>query len=63
MLIVYYAIAVDYDYLGQYSNALLYHKKYLTETQKVGETNDYTRYSAARIQDLKAYEPKSAAKN
>lgn len=63
MLIAYYAIAVDYDYLGQYSNALLYHKKYLTETQKVGETNDYTRYSAARIQDLKAYEPKSAAKN
>lgn len=63
MLIAYYAIAVDYDYLGQYSNALTYHKKYLAETQKIGETNDYTRYSAARIQDLKDYEPKSATKN
>lgn len=62
MLIAYYAIAVDYDYLEQYANALFYHKKYLSETQKVGETNDYTRYSASRIQDLKAYEQKSATK-
>lgn len=62
MLIAYYAIAVDYDYLEQYTNALFYHKKYLAETQKVGETNDYTRYSASRIQDLKAYEQKSSTK-
>lgn len=62
MLIAYYAIAVDYDYLAQYSNALIYHKKYIQETQKVGETNDYTRYSANRIQDLKAYETKPATK-
>lgn len=63
MLIAYYAIAVDYDYLGQYSNALTFYKKYIAETQKVGETNDYTRYSAARIQDLKDYESKSATSN
>lgn len=62
MIIANYSIAVDYDYLAQYSNALMYHKKYLSETQKKGETNDYTRYSAKRIQDLKAYEPKPAAK-
>ena len=40
----------------------MYYKKYIAETQKIGETNDYTRYSARRIQDLKAYEPKPAAK-
>lgn len=62
MIIAYYSIAVDYDYLAQYANALIYHKKYLAETKKIGETNDYTRYSAKRIQDLKAYEPKPAAK-
>lgn len=59
MLIANYSIAIDYDYLAQYSNALMYHKKYLSLTQKAGETNDYTRYSAKRIQDLKAYEPKT----
>lgn len=58
MTIANYSIAIDYDYLAQYSNALMYHKKYLALTQKAGETNDYTRYSARRIQDLKAYEPK-----
>ena len=58
MLIANYSIAIDYDYLQQYSNALSYFKKYLAETQKAGETNDYTRYSARRIQDLKKYEPK-----
>ena len=56
MLIANYSIAVDYDNLKQYANALSYHKKYLEETKKIGETNDYTRYSAARIQDLKKYE-------
>lgn len=61
MLIAYYSIAIDYDYLSQYANALTYHKKYLAETRKVGETNDYTRYSARRIQDLKAYEPQTTA--
>lgn len=58
MLIANYSIAIDYDYLQQYTNALFYHKKYIAETQKIGETNDYTRYSARRIQDLKKYEPK-----
>lgn len=62
MTIANYSIAIDYDYLAQYSNALLYHKKHLAQTQKQGETNDYTRYSAKRIQDLKAYEPKPSAK-
>lgn len=57
ILIANYSIAVAYDNLSQFANALFYHKKYLTETQKVGETNDYTRYSARRIQDLKKYEP------
>ena len=51
-----YSIAIDYDYLAQYTNALNYYKKYLAETKKVGETNDYTRYSAKRIQELKAYD-------
>ena len=58
MTIANYSIAIDYDYLAQYANALFYHKKYLSETQKAGETNDYTRYSARRIQDLKKYEQK-----
>lgn len=62
MIIANYSIAVDYDYLAQYTNALMYHKKYLAAAQKAGETNDYTRYSAKRVQDLKAYEPKPAAK-
>ena len=56
MLIANYSIAIDYDYLGQYANALFYHKKYLAETQKAGETNDYTRYSAKRIQELRSYD-------
>ncbi len=51
-----YSIAIDYDYLAQYTNALSYYKKYLAETKKVGETNDYTRYSTKRIQELKAYD-------
>lgn len=58
MTIANYSLAIDYDYLAQYANALYYHKKYLSETKKAGETNDYTRYSARRIQDLKQYEPK-----
>lgn len=62
MLIANYSIAIDYDALAQYSNALTYHKKYLALTQKIGETNDYTRYSARRIQELKAYEPKAETK-
>ncbi len=62
MIIANYSIAVDYDYLAQYTNALMYHKKYLAAAQKAGETNDYTRYSAKRVQDLKAYEPKPSAK-
>lgn len=61
MLIANYSIAIDYDYLGQYSNALMYHKKYLAATQKAGETNEYTRYSAKRIQELKKYETKPVA--
>lgn len=51
-----YSIAIDYDYLAQYTNALSYYKKYLAETKKVAETNDYTRYSQKRIQELKAYD-------
>lgn len=58
MTIANYSIALDYDYLAQYTNALFYHKKYVAETQKAGETNEYTRYSAKRIQELKQYEPK-----
>lgn len=61
MIIANYSIALDYDYLAQYTNALFYHKKYVAETQKAGETNEYTRYSAKRIQELKQYEPKSTA--
>lgn len=36
-------------------------KKYLAATQKAGETNEYTRYSAKRIQELKKYETKPVA--
>lgn len=63
MYIADYMIAIDYDYIKQYANALIYHKKYVYAAQKVGETNDYTRYSLKRIQDLKAYEQKPAQKS
>ena len=63
MTIANYSIAVDYDYLKQYTNALMFYKKYLALTQKAGETNDYTRYSAKRIQELKQYESKTTAQN
>lgn len=62
MTIANYSIALDYDYLTQYANALSYHKKYLAAAQKAGEINEYTKYSAKRVQDLKAYEPKPAVK-
>lgn len=56
MIIANYSIAVNYDNLKQYKNALGAYKKYIDETTKIGETNDYTRYSARRIQDLQKYE-------
>lgn len=62
MIIANYSIAIDYDYLAQYANALMYHKRYLAATQKVGETNDYTRYSHKRVIELKNYEPKPQTK-
>ena len=57
-----YSIAIDYDYLAQYSNALTYYKKYLSETKKVAETNDYTRYSQKRIQELNSYDKSASSK-
>lgn len=57
-----YSIAIDYDYLAQYSNALEYYKKYLSETKKAAETNDYTRYSQKRIQELNSYDKSASSK-
>lgn len=48
-----YLIAVDYDTLGQYKNALIYYKKYVANT---AETNEYKTYSQQRINALKKYE-------
>ena len=53
MTIVYYAMAIDYDYLKQYKNALLNYKKFLASTK---EQNEYTKYSQQRVKDLHQYD-------
>lgn len=51
--VIYYLLAIDYDSLSQFKNALLYYKKYVAVTT---ETNEYKTYSQARIKELKKYE-------
>ena len=47
-----YLIATGYDTLGQYTNAYLYYKKFVGETQS---DDDYKKYAKTRMNDLKAY--------
>lgn len=51
--IIYYLLALDYDNLAQYKNALINYKKYISLT---AENNEYKKYSQARIKELKKYE-------
>lgn len=51
--IIYYLIALDYDSLAQYKNALINYKKYVASTT---EDNEYKQYSQSRIKALKKYE-------
>lgn len=53
LTIVYYLIALDYDNLTQYKNALINYKKYISVTT---ESNEYKTYASARIKELKKYE-------
>lgn len=53
LTIVYYLMALDYDNLAQYKNALTYYKKYIALT---AESNEYKTYSESRIKELKKYE-------
>ena len=46
---IYYALAVDFEYLNQPQDALLNYKKYL---EVATEENEYTRYSQSRVQEL-----------
>jgi hypothetical protein len=53
LTIVYYLMALDYDNLAQYKNALLNYKKYISLT---AESNEYKTYATSRIKELKKYE-------
>lgn len=53
LTIIYYLLALDYDYLAQYKNALTNYKKYITLTN---EDNEYKKYSQSRVKELKKYE-------
>lgn len=51
--IIYYLLAIDYDSLSQFKNALMNYKKYVAKTT---ESNDYKTYAESRISALKKYE-------
>lgn len=51
--IIYYLLALDYDNLSQFKNALTNYKKYVGATT---EDNDYKKYAQARVKELKKYE-------
>ena len=53
LTIAYYLVALDYDTLKQYKNALTNYKKYVSLTT---EQNEYKKYSQTRIKELKQYE-------
>lgn len=50
---IYYLMALDYDTLAQYKNALINYKKYVSLTT---ETNEYKTYAQLRVKELKKYE-------
>jgi len=50
---IYYLIALDYDSLAQFKNALINYKKYVSVTT---ESNEFKTYSMTRIKELKKYE-------
>ena len=52
LIISNYLIATGYDTLGQYTNAYMYYKKFVSETQS---DDDYKKYAQTRMNDLKAY--------
>jgi len=47
-----YLIATAYDSMGQYSNAYIYYKKFVSTST---ENDDYKKYAQTRLNDLKAY--------
>lgn len=53
LTIVYYLLALDYDNLAQYKNALINYKKYISLTT---ESNEYKTYAVSRAKELKKYE-------
>lgn len=53
LTVINYLIALDYDALLQYKNALFYYKKFVTLTK---EDNEYKNYAQSRIKALKKYE-------
>lgn len=53
LTIINYLIALDYDNLTQYKNALTNYKKYVSVT---AENNEYKQYAQTRIKELKKYE-------
>lgn len=52
LIISNYLIATGYDTLGQYTNAYLYYKKFVSASQS---DDDYKKYAQTRLNDLKAY--------
>lgn len=50
--IAYYSLAVGYDSLKQYKNALTYYRLYLSKEKN---QNEFTGYSKTRIEELKNY--------
>lgn len=53
LTICYYLMAIDYESLKQFKNALINYKKYVSVTP---ESNEYKTYSLSRIKALKIYE-------
>lgn len=53
LCIIYYLLALDYEGLSQFKNALIHYKKYVSKTT---EANDYKKYAESRISALKKYE-------
>lgn len=53
LTIVSYLMALDYDNLAQYKNALTNYNKYVSATT---ENNEYKKYAQARAKELKKYE-------
>ena len=52
LLIINYLIAVDYDMLEQYKNAISYYQAFINTYT---EDDDYSKYARTRIEELSAY--------